>query len=72
MALLLDSVGRAAAAGPVTRRSVVTELFRTKDRAGPLGTYSIDPNGDTTLTDFGLYRIKCGRLAFDRVVDGSP
>lgn len=72
MALLLDSIGRAAAAGPVTRRAVVTQLFATKDRSSPLGTYSIDRHGDTSITDFGLYRIKAGRLAFDRVVDGSP
>src|SRR3954469_13306950 len=72
MSLLLDSIARAAAQGPVTRRSVVTELFATKDRASPLGTYSIDRNGDTTITDFGLYKVKAGRLRFDRVVDGSP
>jgi branched-chain amino acid transport system substrate-binding protein len=72
MSLLLDSIARAAAQGPVTRRSVVTELFATKDRASPLGTYSIDRHGDTTITDYGLYKVKAGRLRFDRVVDGSP
>ena len=33
-----------------------------------LGTYSIDENGDTTLTDYGIYAIKDGELAFDKTV----
>jgi branched-chain amino acid transport system substrate-binding protein len=72
MSLLLDSISRAAASGSVTRRAVVKQLFLTKDRASPIGTYSIDPNGDTTITDFGLYRVKARQLTFARVVDGSP
>ena len=27
-----------------------------------LGTYSIDENGDTTLTDYGVYGVKDGEL----------
>ena len=27
-----------------------------------LGTYSIDENGDTTLTDYGIYTIEGGEL----------
>ena len=72
MALLLDAIGRAAAQGNVTRRAVVDQLFLTKDRDSPLGTYSIDRHGDTSITDYGLYRIASRRLRFDRVVDGSP
>jgi branched-chain amino acid transport system substrate-binding protein len=33
-----------------------------------LGTYSIDKNGDTSLTDYGLYTIKDGALTFDKVI----
>jgi branched-chain amino acid transport system substrate-binding protein len=33
-----------------------------------LGTYSIDENGDTSLTDYGVYKIKDGELAFDKTV----
>ena len=33
-----------------------------------LGTYDIDKNGDTSLTDYGLYKIEDGKLAFDRVI----
>ena len=33
-----------------------------------LGMYSIDENGDTTLTDYGLYTIKNGLPTFDKVI----
>ncbi len=36
-----------------------------------LGTYDIDENGDTTLTDYGSYRVKGGQLVFDQVLKGS-
>jgi branched-chain amino acid transport system substrate-binding protein len=58
----------AAAAGDLTRDAVVNALFATKNRDSVLGTYSIDANGDTTLTDYGLYRISKKRLYFDRVL----
>jgi branched-chain amino acid transport system substrate-binding protein len=69
MSLMLDSVQRAIDAdGDLTRRKVVDALFATRDRRGAVGTYSIDANGDTTLTDYGLYRIDGKRLTFDRVI----
>ena len=37
-------------------------LENTKGRDSVLGTYDIDENGDTTLTDYGLYTIKNGKL----------
>ena len=36
------------------------------------GTYEIDDNGDTTLTDYGAYRVKDGKLVFDRVIKAQP
>ena len=43
------------------RKAVCTQLLtNTKDRESALGVYSIDENGDTTLTDYGLYTIKDG------------
>jgi branched-chain amino acid transport system substrate-binding protein len=67
MELTLDAVRRAGDRGN-DRRAVIDEVFKTKDRHSVLGTYSIDPNGDTTLTDFGLYRPGKGVLVFDRVL----
>ena len=66
MSLTLDAIERAAAKGKVDRAAVIEQLFATKDRDSVLGTYSIDANGDTTLTDYGAYRIEDGALVFDR------
>jgi len=66
--LLLDSIERATQAGDLTREAVVEEIFNTKDRQSVLGTYSIDENGDTTLTDYGIYKIEGGKLTFDKVI----
>ena len=33
-----------------------------------LGTYSIDENGDTTLTDYGAVHVEDGELVFDRTI----
>jgi len=56
MKLTLDTIKAAGQAG-TTREGFLAQLFMTKDRDSVLGTYSIDPNGDTTLTDYGLYKV---------------
>jgi branched-chain amino acid transport system substrate-binding protein len=71
MSLTLDAIERAAAKGKVDRAAVIEQLFATKDRDSVLGTYSIDANGDTTLTDYGSYRIENGGLVFDETVSAS-
>jgi branched-chain amino acid transport system substrate-binding protein len=71
MALLLDSIKRASAKGDLTRQSVVDALLSTKNRKSVLGTYSIDKNGDTSLTDYGLYKISGGKLTFDKVIKAA-
>jgi branched-chain amino acid transport system substrate-binding protein len=68
MALMLDAVKRASEKGDLTREAVVEELFNTKNRSSVLGQYSIDENGDTSLTDYGLYKIEAGELGFDTVL----
>ena len=50
---------------------MVNALFATKNRASVLGTYSIDQNGDTSITDYGLYKVENGEIKFDQVVKGS-
>jgi branched-chain amino acid transport system substrate-binding protein len=59
MALALDVLKRAGS-GANNRETVRKTLLSTKNRSSVLGTYSIDPNGDTTLTDYGEYVIKNG------------
>ena len=56
MRLVLDTIKAAGSAG-TTKEGVLAQLFKTKDRQSVLGTYSIDKNGDTTLTDYGLYKV---------------
>jgi branched-chain amino acid transport system substrate-binding protein len=70
MALILDAIKRDADAngGKVSRAGTYKQLLATKNRQSVLGTYSIDANGDTTLTDYGLYKIVGGKLAFDQVI----
>jgi branched-chain amino acid transport system substrate-binding protein len=65
--LVLDAIERAGEQGN-DRAAVLEAIFATKDRKSVLGTYSIDKNGDTTLTDYGIYAIKDGELTFDRVI----
>ncbi len=51
------------------REAVRAQLLEnTKDRQSALGVYSIDENGDTTLTDYGLYTIKNGLPTFEKVI----
>ena len=66
MSLLLNAIGRATDGGtkPAVRSAVRAALFATRDRRSVLGTYSIDPNGDTTLRRYGVYGIVAGRLTF--------
>jgi branched-chain amino acid transport system substrate-binding protein len=65
MRLVLDAVERA---GSANKEDILKALFDTKDRSSVLGTYSIDENGDTTLTDYGIYTIEDGELTFDKTV----
>ena len=54
------------------RAEVIKALFAIKDRKSVLGTYSIDENGDTTLTDYGLYAIKDGQPAYIKKIVAAP
>src|SRR6185295_6076371 len=65
MRLALDAIERS---GDASKENIVKALFETKDRESVLGTYSIDENGDTTLTDYGVYTIDGGELKFDSTI----
>ena len=67
MSLLLDAIKRAGDNGN-DRAAVVEQLLATKDREGVFGKYSIDENGDITLTPYGVYRIENGAMVFDHTV----
>ena len=70
MSLLLDAIKRAGADGG-DREAVVEQLMSTKDREGVFGKYSIDENGDITLTPYGVYRIKNDEMVFDHTIEGE-
>jgi len=65
MKLALDAIGRSKTGD---KADIVKALFATKDRASVLGNYSIDKNGDTTLTDYGAYKVENGELKFDQTI----
>jgi branched-chain amino acid transport system substrate-binding protein len=70
MGLALDAIERAGDSGD-DREAVREQAFATRDRESPLGKYSIDENGDTTLKYMGGYRVRGGKIVFDRVLGGG-
>ena len=66
--LVLDTIK----AGGTTKSDFITKLFATKDVQSVLGTYSIDANGDTTLTDYGLFIVgPDGNPQFDKAIKAT-
>ena len=70
MRLVLDTCERL---GPdcSDRQAMIDALFETKGRESVLGTYDIDENGDTTLTDYGVYTLEGGELQFDQTIQAE-
>ena len=57
MALALDTLKQLGDKAN-DKAAVVEQLVgKTKGRDSVLGTYDIDENGDTTLTDYGVYKV---------------
>ena len=71
MALALETLKKAGDDAN-DRDKVVELLFQTKDKDSVLGTYSLDENGDTTLTDYGLYTIKGGQPTYEKRIVADP
>jgi len=70
MDLILDSIEAVGAKGSDRQAVIDQALTKTKGRESVLGTYDIDANGDTTLKDYGLWKIEGGKLVFDKVLKG--
>lgn len=69
--LVTDAIKRAGADG-TSKTGVLKALFATKDRNSVLGKYSIDANGDTTLTDYGLYKVGAdGNPTYDSTIKST-
>jgi len=71
MSLMLSAVRRATDDGrsQARRSNVVAAILTTRKRHSVLGTYSIDGNGDTTLSRFGVYRVVDGQLTLWKVIE---
>jgi branched-chain amino acid transport system substrate-binding protein len=67
MSVVCDAIAQ----GGDDRAAVVEAFFNTKGRESPLGTYDIDPDGDTTLSDYGGYKAEGGKLVFDKAIETS-
>jgi branched-chain amino acid transport system substrate-binding protein len=67
MSIALQAIQNAADKGN-DRQAVIDAFYKIKDRDSVLGKYSIDENGDTTLSDYGGNRIQGGKLTFDKVI----
>jgi len=65
MKLALDTIAKLDKGD---KQEMIDALFATKGRESALGTYDIDENGDTTLTDYGVYAIEGGELTFDQTI----
>ncbi len=51
------------------RQTVVEQFFAIKQRESVLGRYSIEPDGETTLSRYGADRVEDGRAIFYRVLN---
>ena len=67
MSIVCDSI----AEGGDDKAAVIDAFFATKGRESPLGTYDIDPDGDTTLSDYGGYKAEGGKLVFDKTLKAA-
>ena len=56
MKLYLDTIKNLGDKGN-DKGAVLDALHATKNRNSVLGTYSFDQNGDTSLTDYGIYKV---------------
>ena len=68
MTVVLDAI-RAAGAHGDDRQAVIAGLFATRARDSVLGRYSIEASGETTLSRYGVERVRHGQPVFDRAIE---
>jgi branched-chain amino acid transport system substrate-binding protein len=71
MSVVLAAIRAAGLAGN-EREAVIRNFFATRDRSSVLGRYSIEPDGDTTLSTYAVDRVSRGRPVFWRELDAAP
>jgi branched-chain amino acid transport system substrate-binding protein len=60
---------RSAGARGNDRLAVIARFFATRNRASVLGSYSVRPDGETTLARYGVDRVSGGRPVFYSVLE---
>lgn len=70
MSVVLASI-RAAGARGDDREAVIGRFFATHDRNSVLGVYSMQPNGETTLSTYAIDRLINGMPVFWRAFDSA-
>jgi branched-chain amino acid transport system substrate-binding protein len=68
MSVVLDAIRRAGPRGN-DRQAVIDSFFQTHNRDSVLGRYSMQADGETTLSRYGVDRIVDGRPQFYRAID---
>jgi branched-chain amino acid transport system substrate-binding protein len=68
MSAVLDAIRRAGEHGN-DRPDVIRSFFETEDRDSVLGPYSVRPDGETTLSVYGVDRVQGGAPVFWRAID---
>ena len=68
MSVVLDSI-RSAGSDGNDREAVIDRFFAIRNRDAVIGRYSMQANGETTQSRYGVDRVANGRLLFDRAID---
>jgi ABC-type branched-subunit amino acid transport system substrate-binding protein len=66
--MMLDAI----ASSNGTRAQVLENLFDARVDDGYIGDFTIDRNGDATLTTIGVYQIEHGRQRFKTAISPPP
>ncbi len=67
MSVVLDAIRSAGARGN-DRQLVIDRFFATRNRDSVIGRYSMQANGETTLSRYGVDRVLDGRAVFYRAI----
>ncbi len=68
MTLVLDAI-RAAGEHGNDRQTVIDRVLSTRDRDSVIGEYSIEADGESTNSRYGVDRVQDGRPVFYRAID---
>jgi branched-chain amino acid transport system substrate-binding protein len=67
MTVVLDAVRNSGARGN-DRQTVIDRVFATRNRSSVIGRYSVEADGETTLSRYAVDRVGAGRAVFLRAL----